>query len=160
MRWHIIKWYVLAALIVGFDQLSKYLAVHGLEYGEPVELLAVLDLTLQYNTGAAFSFLAGAGGWQRWMFAGIAIAISVVLVVWISRVARHQRLLSAALACILGGAIGNLWDRLALGYVVDFISAHWEQSYFPAFNVADAAITIGAGLMLLDMFLHPESSRD
>lgn len=161
MRWHIARWYLLAALIVALDQGAKYLALHGLDYGEPVTLLPVLDLTLQYNPGAAFSFLSDASGWQRWFFILIAVSISALLVVWISRVGRSDRLLSASLACILGGAIGNVIDRLHLGHVVDFISVHWwSQAYFPAFNVADSSITVGAALMLLDMVLQRDTPKE
>src|SRR5690606_29032834 len=102
--------------------------------------------------GAAFSFLAGAGGWQRWFFAGIALVASVVILVWLVR-GRDSRIVAAALALILGGALGNLWDRLALGHVVDFLDFHWAGYHFPAFNIADSAITVGAALIILDMLL-------
>ena len=150
-------YYLAALVLVGLDQWTKGLATAWLEYGRPVPVLPVFDLTLQHNRGAAFSFLAGAGGWQRWLFAVIAGAVSVVLVVWLSRLGRGQVLLAVALSLVLGGAVGNLWDRLALGYVVDFISLHWGGRYFPAFNLADSAITVGAALMLLDMLLNPEA---
>ena len=111
------------------------------------------NLTLQHNTGAAFSFLSDAGGWQRYFFSGIAVVISVALVIWLYRLPAKQWLLALSLGLILGGALGNLWDRLVLGYVVDFISVHYRGWYFPAFNIADSAITVGAGCMLLDSFL-------
>jgi signal peptidase II len=149
------KWYRLTTIAIAFDQLTKLLASLKLAYGEPVVVLPVFNLMLAHNQGAAFSFLHDAGGWQRWFFAALAGAVSVVLVVWIARV-RTQKLLASALALILGGAIGNLIDRLRFGHVVDFLSFHWNQHYFPAFNLADTWITIGAGLMLLDMYLHPE----
>lgn len=156
------KWYRLALVVIVFDQLTKLLASMKLAYGEPVVVWPVFNLMLAHNQGAAFSFLHDAGGWQRWFFAGLASVVSVVLVVWIARV-RTQKLLAVSLALILGGAVGNLIDRLRFGHVVDFLSFHWNQYYFPTFNLADTAITIGAGLMLLDMFLYPDhhnSKRD
>ena len=149
-----LPWYALALLIILLDQYSKGLASASLDYGRPVEVFSWFNLTLQHNSGAAFSFLSNAGGWQRYFFSAIAIVISLVLVVWLYRLGREQRLLALSLGLILGGAIGNLWDRLVLGYVVDFISVHYGGSYFPAFNVADSAISVGAVCMLLDSFLQ------
>ena len=151
------RWYLLALLVILLDQYTKGLASGGLEYARPVEIFSWFNLTLQHNTGAAFSFLSDAGGWQRWFFTGVAVVISFALVIWLATVERGNWLLALSLALILGGAIGNLWDRLALGYVVDFISVHWRDWYFPAFNIADSAITVGAACMLLDSFV---SSRD
>lgn len=150
----IFLWYTLAILVIALDQVTKQLAEAHLTYNMPVEILPVFDLTLRYNTGAAFSFLHDAGGWQRWLFAGIAVTVSLVLMVWIWRNKNHHRILSSGLALILGGAIGNLYDRITLGHVIDFISVHWQQSYFPAFNIADSAITIGAGLLILDSIMQ------
>ena len=152
------RWYRLALVAIVFDQLTKLLASMKLIYGEPVVIWPVFNLMLVHNQGAAFSFLHDAGGWQRWFFAGLAAVVGVVLIFWMARV-RGQKLLSIALALILGGAVGNLIDRVRFGYVVDFLSFHWNDHYFPAFNLADTWITIGAGLMLLDMFLHPEQHR-
>lgn len=149
-------YYAVTLVLILLDQWTKGLATDLLEYGRPVVVLPVFDLTLQHNTGAAFSFLAGAGGWQRWLFAVIASVVGVALAVWLSRLQRGQWLLATALTLILAGAVGNLWDRLTLGYVVDFISLHWGGRYFPAFNLADSAITVGAALMLLDMLVNPE----
>ena len=119
------------------------------------------SFTLAYNKGAAFSFLSSAGGWQRWFFIGISAMVSTVLLVWLARLRSDQKLQAAALALILGGALGNLWDRAVLGHVVDFILVHYQQSwFFPAFNIADMGITIGAGCMILDMFLYPDSSKN
>ncbi len=147
------RWYALALAVVILDQYSKGLASASLDYGRPVPVFSWFNLTLQHNTGAAFSFLAGASGWQRYFFSGVAVLVSAVLAVWLYRMPRDQRLLALSLGLILGGAIGNLWDRLALGYVVDFISVHWQnRHFFPAFNLADAAITVGAGCMILDSF--------
>ena len=152
---------LLVLVIVGLDQWTKSLASSQLQYGIPVEILSVFNLTLQHNQGAAFSFLSDAGGWQRWFFTIVSSVVSIVLAVWLYRLSAQEKMLAASLSLILGGAIGNLWDRIELGYVVDFISVHYQMHYFPAFNIADSAITVGAGLMLLDMFLHPEkNSKD
>jgi len=143
-------WLWLSLLVVGLDQISKQLATAFLEYARPVELLPVFDLTLLHNTGAAFSFLASAGGWQRWFFALLAAGVSVVLIVWLKRLKAHETWLAIALALVLGGALGNLYDRVVLGYVVDFISVHYQRHYFPAFNLADSGITIGAVMLIID----------
>jgi signal peptidase II len=145
------RWLPLAALVVLADQLSKDWIVRNFSYGENRPLLPVLNITLRYNTGAAFSVLADASGWQRWLFTGLAIAVGVGIVVVLGRLrARAQWVLAVGLCFILGGALGNLIDRLRLGHVVDFIEPHWKDARFPAFNLADSAITVGAALMLLD----------
>ena len=143
-------WLWLTLLVLVLDQLTKYVASASLDYARPVELLPVFDLTLLHNTGAAFSFLASAGGWQRWFFALLAAVMSVVLVVWMKRLKRYENWMGMALALILGGALGNLVDRVIFGYVVDFISVHYQRHYFPAFNLADASITIGAMMLIID----------
>ena len=130
-----------------------------LEYGVLVPLLPVLDLTLLHNTGAAFSFLSDAGGWQRWFFTAVALGVSAWIALWLNRLPREKRWLSASLALILGGAIGNLIDRVIQGYVVDFIFVHWGDSYFPAFNVADSAITVGAIMMMVDVLFLDREER-
>jgi signal peptidase II len=117
-------------------------------------VLPVLEITRVYNLGAAFSFLGNASGWQRWLFAILAGVVSVALLLWLRRIDRRARLLASGVALVLGGAVGNLIDRLHLGHVVDFVNAHWGPHYFPTFNVADSAITIGAGLLLLDAWLE------
>lgn len=147
-------WYGLAVGLVLLDQYTKGLASSLLDYGRPVEVFSWFNLTLQHNTGAAFSFLSDAGGWQRYFFTAIASVVSIGLAVWLFLMPRSQRLLALSLGLILGGALGNLWDRVALGYVVDFISVHYQDKYFPAFNIADSAITVGAGMMLLDSFVN------
>lgn len=152
----VLKWYVIAIVFVLLDQATKYLADTYLSYGQPVYVLPFFNITLHYNTGAAFSFLSNAGGWQRWFFVVISSGVSLALIVWIGLIKNQQRLLSFALLMILAGAVGNLIDRVLWGYVVDFVSLHWNGYYFPTFNVADACITLGAGSMLLDMVLHPE----
>jgi signal peptidase II len=144
------RWYALAALVVVLDQLSKQAASRLLEYARPQEIFGWFNLTLHHNQGAAFSFLSGAGGWQRWFFALLAVIISGALLLWLRGLGRAQWLLALGLALILGGALGNLIDRLWLGYVVDFISVHYRDWYFPTFNVADSAISVGAALVVLD----------
>ena len=146
--------FVLVAVLVVLDQYSKYLCTLYLEMGLPVAVFPGLDLLLAQNKGAAFSFLDDAGGWQRWLFAGISVVVSTVLTLWLWRLPRQQQLLGFALACILGGALGNLIDRVMLGYVVDFISVYYAQWRFATFNVADAAISCGAALLVLDVVLH------
>ena len=153
------RWYLLACLIVVIDQLTKYWVSSVFSYGETLELLPVLNLTLVHNMGAAFSFLSDAGGWQRWFFAVVSLVVSIVLVVWLYRLPARQTLLATALALVLGGAVGNLWDRVVLGYVIDFIDFHYQNHHWPAFNVADAAITLGAVLLILESFLAPKSSK-
>lgn len=147
-------WLVLSALVIVLDQLTKWVAVSELQLYQQVPIIDDLfSFTLAYNTGAAFSFLADASGWQRWLFAVIAVVVSIVLCVWLARLDRSKKLEAIALALILGGAIGNLYDRVIHGKVTDFILLHWQQSwFFPAFNIADSAITVGAALLLFDMF--------
>lgn len=142
---------VLTAAIVMLDQLTKALSVNGLEYAVPYTVFPGFDLLLVHNTGAAFSFLSNAGGWQRWILAGISVVVSVFIAVYLWRLPRQQKLLAVALATILGGALGNLYDRVVLGYVVDFISVYYGNWRFATFNVADAAISIGAAMMALDV---------
>jgi signal peptidase II len=155
------RWLPLAVAVVLADQLSKGWIERAFALYDSVALLPVLDITRLHNPGAAFSFLAGAGGWQRWAFTGLALAVSLAILVWLRGVAsRSQAALAAGLALILGGALGNVLDRIEHGYVVDFIHVHWGRAYFPAFNVADAAITVGAGLLLLDAFLEWRRDRN
>ena len=152
-------WYVLALAVIVLDHLTKWMATHMLDYAQPMVLLPVLDLTLLHNRGAAFSFLSDAGGWQRWFFAAIALGVSGWIAWWLRTLPAGKAWLATALSLILGGAIGNLIDRVLLGHVVDFISAHWGRHYFPAFNVADSAITVGAAMMVIDtLFLDREAS--
>jgi signal peptidase II len=150
-------WLLLSILVVLLDQGTKsYISQHYLEF-EFTRILPVLDVTLMHNVGAAFSFLASASGWQRWLFIGLAVTVSIGLIVWLCRLPRGaHRMLAAGLALVLGGAMGNVIDRMRLGYVVDFIHFHWETHYFPAFNVADSAITVGAACLLLDALFEKE----
>lgn len=146
-----LKWLWLSALVIVLDLLSKYWMSSHLEYGVSVPILPFFSLTLLHNTGAAFSFLAGESGWQRWFFIALATAISVVLVSWLGRI-KKDAWLSCAIALVLGGALGNLFDRIMYGYVVDFLHFYWHDHHFPAFNLADSAITVGAIMMALDIF--------
>ncbi len=145
------RWLALSALVIVLDQVSKIWISQHFYYGESLFVLDVFDLVLAHNTGAAFSFLSDAGGMQRWLFSAIAV-IASVWIIWMLRKHAGQTLFALALSLILGGALGNLIDRLAYGYVVDFLSFHWNEYYFPAFNVADSAITCGAILLILDGF--------
>jgi len=145
------RWLGLSALVIVLDQLSKAWIVAHFVFGESLRVLSVFDLVLAHNTGAAFSFLSDAGGMQRWLFSIIAIVASV-WIIWLLRRHSAQILFAFALSLILGGALGNLVDRISYGYVVDFLSFHWNEHYFPAFNVADSAITCGAFLLILDSF--------
>lgn len=148
-----LRWLVLTALVILADQLTKIWAQSSLTLYNPHELLGVFNLTLAYNHGAAFSFLAGAGGWQRWFLAALALVASIVMLVWLYRLKPQEKLQAAALALILGGALGNLVDRLQHGYVIDFLDFHWKTSHFPAFNLADSAITLGAILIIFEMLM-------
>jgi signal peptidase II len=145
-------WYGLSISLVLLDQWTKQLALQHFKLGQLETVTPFFDLTLAFNRGAAFSFLSDAGGWQRWFFTGISASVSAVLVVWLWRLGSRQRLLALGLSLVLGGAIGNLIDRVALGYVVDFISLHYRDYYWPAFNIADSAITCGAVLLFIDIF--------
>jgi len=151
-RTHSAAWLWLSVAVIGLDQATKFLVTRFLELYDRVEVLPVLDFTLLHNTGAAFSMLANASGWQRNFFIGLAFAVSAMLLVWIWRTPRGEKLLPFALALILGGALGNVIDRILHGYVIDFVHVHWGEAYFPAFNVADSAITIGAILLIVDAF--------
>ena len=147
-------WLVLSVLVLVIDQVSKAHFEGTLQMFQQIVVIPdYFSWTLAYNTGAAFSFLADGGGWQRWLFAVIAVVVSAVLVVWLKRLGRDDTWLAIALALVLGGALGNLYDRIALGHVIDFILVHWQNRwYFPAFNFADSAITVGAIMLALDMF--------
>ena len=145
------RWLSLSALVIVLDQLSKAWIARHFAFGEILPILSVFDLVLTHNTGAALSFLNDAGGMQRWLFSFIAIAASA-WIIWLLRKHSKQLLFAFALSMILGGALGNLIDRLAYGYVVDFLSFHWGEHYFPAFNLADSSITCGAFLLIVDSF--------
>lgn len=142
-------WLWLAALTAGLDQATKWLAEVWLIPYTPLPLAPSLNLTLMYNEGAAFSFLAGAGGWQRWFFAGLAAAVTVGLAVWLHRLKATERTTAVGIALVIGGAVGNLIDRILTGRVVDFIDVYYADWHWPAFNLADSAITLGVVLLLI-----------
>ncbi|UCC55995.1 MAG: lipoprotein signal peptidase [Gammaproteobacteria bacterium] len=146
------KWFWLSGVVLILDQCSKLIADALLQFNEPVNLLPFLSLHKVYNPGAAFSFLSDASGWQRWFFVGLTLVVSMILIVWLRRLPAGQTRLALALSLILGGAAGNLIDRLVYGYVIDFIDLYYGAWHWPAFNVADSAITIGACLLVLDAF--------
>jgi len=148
----------LATGVFVLDQVTKFWAERALTLYAPVEITGFFNLTLVYNPGAAFSFLSTAGGWQRWMFSGIALAAVTLILFWLARLPRDARLSILSLGLILGGAAGNLVDRLRLGKVVDFLDFHYAGLHWPAFNVADAAITVGAVCLIIATFT--EQSRD
>lgn len=145
----LLPWLALACLVCVVDQFTKQLATAALEYAVPRPVLPGFNLTLLHNTGAAFSLFHDQAGWQRWFFATIAIVVGAVVVWWLARLAPGQRWAPLALALVLGGACGNLVDRLLLGYVVDFIQVYYRDWYWPAFNVADSAISVGAVMLVL-----------
>jgi len=152
------RWYCLAVVLILADQYTKSLASLYLTYGRPHFLTSFFDLRLLHNTGAAFSFLSDAGGWQQWAFGALSFAVSLVLIAWLP--SQQRTLIKVSLSLILAGAIGNLIDRVSLGYVVDFISLHYGGWYFPPFNLADSCISIGAVLMVLEWFIEPKSTED
>ena len=155
-----LKWWWIAAGAIVLDQLTKFWIVDSIPNGGSVTVLPVLNIIHTYNPGAAWSMFANAGGAQRWVFSGLAVVVSVVLVYWLRRLAlASQRLLVTGLTLILGGAIGNVLDRLRLGHVVDFVQVHWGNSYFPAFNVADSAISVGAVFVVLDALRETQRER-
>jgi signal peptidase II len=154
------RWLPLSAAVIILDHAVKAWMLHHFAPFERVHVLKVLDIILTFNTGAAFSFLSEASGWQRWLFVLLALAVSAALIVWLRRLdARVHGLLSCGLALIVGGALGNMVDRLTTGKVIDFIHVHWGRAYFPAFNVADSAITIGAVLLLIDAWRETRVAR-
>jgi signal peptidase II len=148
------RWLPVTAVVIGLDQFTKLLVVNHVKLYSSIHVLPVLDISLRYNKGAAFSFLEGASGWQRWFFTVLALAVGITILVWMRRLkGAGQWLLSLSLALILAGALGNMIDRLRIGHVIDFVVAHWHRAEFPAFNVADSSITVGAALLLLDALL-------
>ncbi|HEY7887649.1 MAG TPA: signal peptidase II [Steroidobacteraceae bacterium] len=156
-----LRWLSITVSVIAVDQLVKLWIVEHLALYRTLRVLPVLDVTLTYNRGAAFSLLAEASGWQKWLFAGLAVAVAAGITLWLRRLnGRTQRLLCLSLTLIMGGALGNMIDRLRIGHVVDFILAHWRSVYFPwAFNVADSAITVGAALLLLDAVLESRGPK-
>jgi len=157
-RTTIAGWLVLALVVIVVDQVTKVGFDNLLAYGERIRVLPFFDFILLYNRGAAFSFLAGADGWQRWFFTLLGV-VAVPLLIWLIRRHRDQRLFCASLALILGGAVGNVIDRILYGHVVDFLLFYWNDWYFPAFNIADTAITAGAVLMIYDEIRRARRTR-
>jgi signal peptidase II len=154
------NWLWLGMATIALDQWTKSMIVERFDEFDRIVLLPVLEIMRLHNEGAAFSFLSDAGGWQRWVFIGLAVAVSGAILVWLRRLpAKGQALLAAGLSLILGGALGNVIDRVLHGYVIDFIRVHYEEHYFPAFNVADSAISIGAALIVLDTLLDLDRKR-
>ena len=150
-------WFVLAVVVICIDQATKYWASVDLTPYHAEPICPMFNLTLAYNTGAAFSFLHNAGAWHRWFFTGFSLLMSIGLIVWITRLPSSARLQLAALSLILGGAIGNLIDRAVLGFVIDFIDIYYKHYHWPVFNMADSAICIGAVLLLIDLCKNRES---
>ena len=153
-------WLLVSAAVILLDMYSKQLATETLVLYRPQEVFSWLNMTLAHNYGAAFSFLSSAGGWQRWFFIVLASTVSIVLLVWLLRLPRRDWLTGLGLALILGGAIGTLVDRIRLGYVVDFIDVHFRGWHYPAFNIADSAITCGVALLIIDVFLIGLRQKD
>jgi signal peptidase II len=153
-----LPWLGLALIILIADQFTKVLILGAYRLGDATTITSFFNIVRAHNTGAAFSFLAASSGWQRWLFTAIGIG-ATVFIVWMLRSHAGQKLFSFSLACILGGAVGNVVDRLLHGYVVDFLQFHWHGWYFPAFNVADSAITIGAAGLILDELLRVRRAR-
>ena len=153
------NWLWLSSLVVILDQISKQIAENSLLLHKPLAVFPGFNWTLMYNKGAAFSFLSQAGGWQRWFFIILSSAISIALIIWLKQLKKDQQVLSAGIAFILGGAIGNVIDRSLYGHVIDFIQVYYKDFYWPAFNLADSAITLGAGLLILDMFIEHKKAH-
>ena len=147
-----LKYLFITILVIVFDQASKWLMMSRLSLYETVAVMPYFNLTMAHNEGAAFSFLAQAGGWQRWFFIGLALIISTLLLVWLAKLKPTEKLEAISLSLILGGAIGNVIDRISYGYVVDFIDLYIGQNHWPVFNIADSAICIGAILLIADSF--------
>ena len=151
-------WLAWAVLLMGADQITKSLILNHYQLGDSTFITSFFNIVRAHNTGAAFSFLADAGGWQRWLFTGIGVA-ATIFIVWQLRAHPGQKLFSFALSSILGGAVGNVVDRLMHGYVVDFLQFHYAGWYFPSFNLADSAITVGAVCLILDELLRVRRER-
>jgi signal peptidase II len=150
------KWLWLSALIIVLDQFTKYFADSNLDLRVPLEVFPNLNMTLCYNKGAAFSILSNAGGWQRWFLMVVSLIVSIGLVYWLHEADKNRKFITLGLALIIGGAVGNLIDRSLYGYVIDFIDVYYDYWHWPAFNIADSAISVGATLLIIDMFLYTE----
>ena len=151
------RWFLLSLLVLIVDQVSKVTVASSMHLYESIALVPSFQLTYVHNPGAAFSFLSDAGGWQRWFFIALSSVVSVLISIWLVRLPTGLRWQAAGLALVLGGAVGNLVDRVLYGYVIDFLDIYYRSWHWPAFNVADAAITIGAVILLVDSFRNPDS---
>ncbi|MET0333348.1 MAG: signal peptidase II [Rhizobacter sp.] len=156
---NLLPWLAIAFVVIVLDQITKTLILQHYQYGDSTTITSFFNIVRAHNTGAAFSFLAGASGWQRWFFIGLG-CVAAIFIIWMLRAHGGQKMFAWALALILGGAVGNVVDRMLHGYVVDFIQVHWgAKYYFPSFNVADSAITLGAILLILDELLRVRRGR-
>lgn len=158
---HALPWLLLSAVVMVADQWTKHIALRHLSPYDPQPVIpGLLNWTLAFNPGAAFSFLAGAGGWQRWFFTALAMLVSAVIVVWLARTPRHDWRTALPLALVVGGAVGNVIDRIRFGQVTDFIQVYYQQWAWPAFNIADAAISVGAVLLIIGSFRSGDAAAD
>lgn len=155
-----LRWYWVVVLVFLADQLSKQWVLANFDLYESIKILPFFNFTYVRNYGAAFSFLSDAGGWQRWLFTVIAVGFSVVLTLWLRRQKKTEWRLNLAYTLVIGGALGNLIDRLMHGYVVDFLDFYYKTSHYPAFNIADSAICVGAALIIWDAFTAPKEEKD
>ncbi len=155
-----LRWLWLTLIFLIIDQVTKHWVAGTFDYKETLYVFPFFNLFYIHNEGAAFSFLADQGGWQRWFFTAIASIASIIFLVWMAKTPKQQRLLSIAFALILSGAVGNLIDRALFGYVIDFLDFHWAGYHFAAFNIADSVIFIGAALMILESFTNKEANQD
>ena len=159
-RKRLLQWLALAVAVVILDQASKYTAEYLLHYQIPVPVLPSFNWFLSYNAGAAFSFLSDASGWQRWFFTVMALAVSTGITIWLSRLPDNSKWEALSLTLILGGAVGNVIDRIVLGHVIDFIQVYYDSWYFPTFNLADSAISVGVTILIVDsLFLQPGKDK-
>ncbi len=155
-----LKWVWLSGIVLVLDQISKIWVDLTLELHQSIPVIPSFSITYAHNYGAAFSFLSDAGGWQRWFFAVLAIAVSIGIVIYLSKLKNEEKLLAVSLSLILGGAIGNIIDRVLYGYVIDFLDVYYQVYHWPIFNIADSAITIGVGLMLIESFMEKEGQEE
>ena len=156
---HMLKWLWLSLAVFALDQITKLWVVANFDLYESIQIVPQINITYVHNTGAAFSFLSSAGGWQRWFFVGVAVIASIILTVWLARLKTSDEWMAVTLSLILGGAIGNLFDRISYAYVIDFIDVYYQTWHWPVFNIADCAISIGVVMMLIDTF-RPEPTND
>ena len=154
-----LRWTLISFVVILLDQVTKAFATAKLTMFDPVAVMPMFNFTLMHNEGAAFSFLSDAGGWQRWFFAGLASIVSIAIFIWIKRLSNQEKGMAISLSLILGGAIGNLIDRVRFGYVVDFLDVYYDTSHWPAFNIADAAISVGAVIMIIYSFKEDTSKE-